>query len=127
MREGYSREAFDQNEQKIDDARLLADMKPFGLRADPADIMIARMEYLSGKQERERLTGLAYEEAVAEDKKRSQESSASFRIADFSRVVLKTESGNSYIIQRNPSGPGHLVVNINGGTIEQIYRGANFK
>lgn len=65
--EGYSRESFDNNEKKIDEARDKAKLKPFGGRADPSDIMGAKWDYMAGKQERERLLNLAHDEALREN------------------------------------------------------------
>ncbi len=48
--EGHSREAFDKNEEKIDDARELARENAFGGRAEPGDIMSAKFSYMAGKQ-----------------------------------------------------------------------------
>ncbi|KKQ48231.1 MAG: hypothetical protein US67_C0040G0002 [Candidatus Woesebacteria bacterium GW2011_GWD1_38_10] len=42
------------------------------------------------------------------------------RVGDYDRIVLNTESGNKYIIQKNPSGQGYLVANMKEGVIELI-------
>ena len=107
MSEGYSREAFEENERKIDDARELARLKPFGARptginADPGDIMDARFQYLGAKNERERLKEQAQKEAIQEDAARSksvkpqsssQEKENPFiTVKEYSAITLETES-----------------------------------
>ena len=125
---GYSLEKFKENEKKIDAARPLADQKPFAGRADPSDIMGAKFDVIAGRQERARLLDLAQEDALKEDTARTlnkmgtapntQEKNMT-RVGDFKRIVLVTESGNRYIVQKDPKG-GYLVANFNAGTIEAV-------
>ncbi len=115
----YSREVFEENEKKIDASRELARPPVFSGRADPGDIMAAKIRYLSGKDERSRLLSLAHEEALSENIQHSKEQKV-VRVGDYDRIVLNTESGNKYIIQKNPSGQGYLVANMKEGVIELI-------
>lgn len=115
--EGYSREAFDKNEEKIDKARDLAKEKTFGFRADPADVMGAKWDYIAGKQERERLIGLAQEDAAKENINRSEK--VGMRIGDYAGLVVETESGNKYIIQKRDNDTS-MVANFNTGLISDI-------
>lgn len=130
--EGYSREAFEENEKRIDAARELAQLKPFGavprVGIDPSDIITAKLEYGAGKQKRDKLLGQAYDDAIQEDALRSASGNEAnqsqqekiLRVGDFSRIVLETVSGNKYVIQRNPEGEGYLIANFNSGLIEAV-------
>lgn len=116
--EGYSREAFEKNEKKINETRDLAREKPFGFRADPGDVMSAKWNYMAGKQERERLLDLAHDEANKENSERSEGKSK--KLTDFAKLVIETESGNRYIIQQDKSGEKYMVANFNTGDISEI-------
>lgn len=118
MKEGYSREAFDANEKKIDEVRKKASLKPFGGKADPSDIMSAKFDYLAGRQKRDGLLGLAHEEALKENDERLEKTG--MRIGDYKGLIIETESGNRYIIQRKQSGEGYLIANFNTGVISEV-------
>lgn len=124
MNEGYSREAFDANEKKIDEVRETASLKPFGgrprdmINVDPADVISAKMAYMSGKQERKRLLDLAHDEALVENSLHTE--GPKTKIGDWMNLKIETESGNTYIIQRNKQGDKYLVANFNTGTIGEI-------
>lgn len=116
--EGYSKEAFDANEKKIDEVRPLAGQKTFGGRGDPTDILDAKWKYLAGKEERKRLIDQAHDEAIKENESRTEKPKS--KIGNFSNLRLETESGNVYIIQKNTSGDRFLVANFNTGFIDEI-------
>ena len=80
---------------------------------------------------RGRLMDLAHEEAEAEDTVRSSnknETAASntekektpLRVGDFQRLILETESGNTYIVQKSPTNEGYLIANFREGTIVAV-------
>lgn len=125
--EKYSRKAFDKNEESIDKARELARKNPFDFQTngidstDPAEIIGAKMQYLSGKQKREDLINQAREEALKENKEREQKKR--FSIIDllmtYTRITIETTSGNTYIIIKNPDRETCIITNENKGTRQE--------
>ena len=125
--EKYSREVFDQNEKSIDEARELARKNPFDFRTngpdgtDPAEIIGAKMQYLSGKQKREDLINQAHEEALKENKEREQKKRLGITdlLKTYTRITIETTSGNTYTIIKNPDGETCAISNKNKGTRQE--------
>jgi len=116
--EGYSKEAFENNEKNIDKVRDLARHRPFSGRGDPVDILSARWNYIAGKEKRKKLLDQSHDEAIKENTDRSESKSA--KLVDFQKLIIETESGNRYIIQKGESGEKYMIANFNTGDIMEV-------
>jgi len=124
MKEGYSREAVEANEAFIDENRELASGRAFNGNTDPSDIISAKFNYNSGKERRKELEAEAWDEAIVENDARNagetKESPKSFRVGDFSKIVLKTDTGNTYTIQKSSDGERYSILNERTGLVIEV-------
>jgi hypothetical protein len=109
--EGYSKKAFEENEGLGEGIKAL-----FGKDGE------SLAEAHTGGQ-RERLLGLAHEEALAENKAHESGSEGApigELFKQYSKILLETESGNSYEIHKNEDFGVYLVKNYKTQKVETV-------
>lgn len=113
--EKYSKQAFLESQAKqkelYNEAKRLETAKQ--LTSLTKDALKAQYN-VEGERQND-LVNLAHEEALKMDEKANE-----YRVTRFKRVEFRTESGNTYIMQRLPDGKNYTVMNMREGYTTDI-------